>query len=98
MSVELQSSKKGIFLIGDVKHFDISHLLSSTIKIIRTEKGKELPEVIKVQFENQVPDTLIVHCDGKLLPALALRKFQIITNSKAMNFDFIEILQHSRTT
>lgn len=46
----------------------------SSIQRIRTEKRKERAEAIKVDFQNEVPDTVTVHWDGKLLPALDARK------------------------
>ena len=46
----------------------------SSIRRIRTEKRKERAEAIKVRFQNEVPDVVTVHWDGKLLPALDARK------------------------
>lgn len=46
----------------------------SSIQRIRTEKRKQRAEAIKLNFQNDVPDTVIVHWDGKLLPALDVRK------------------------
>lgn len=46
----------------------------SSIQRVRTEKRKERAEAIKVNFQNEVPDTVTVHWDGKLLPALNVRK------------------------
>lgn len=48
----------------------------SSMQRVRTEKRKERAEAIKVNFQNQVPDTVTVHWDGKLLPALDSRKFK----------------------
>ncbi|GBP84362.1 hypothetical protein EVAR_99261_1 [Eumeta japonica] len=46
----------------------------STIPRICTEKRKEQAEAIKIDFQNDLPDTVTVHWDGKLLPALDMRK------------------------
>lgn len=46
----------------------------SSIHRIRTEKRKQRAEAIKLNFQNVVPDTVTVHWDGKLLPALDVRK------------------------
>ncbi|GBM84693.1 hypothetical protein AVEN_49843-1 [Araneus ventricosus] len=46
----------------------------SSIQRIRTEKRKERPENIKIDFQNEVPDVVTLHRDGKLLPALSARK------------------------
>lgn len=46
----------------------------SSIQRIRTEKRKERAEAIKANFQNEVPDVVTVHWDGKLLPALDARK------------------------
>ncbi|GBM61100.1 hypothetical protein AVEN_273033-1 [Araneus ventricosus] len=56
------------FNIGE---FPIS---KSSIQRIRTEKRKERAENIKIDFQNEVPDVVILHWDGKLLPALSARK------------------------
>lgn len=55
----------------NIDEFPIS---KSTIQRIRTEKRKERAEAIKVDFQNKVPDTVTIHWDGKLLPALDSRK------------------------
>lgn len=46
----------------------------SSMQRIRTEMRKERAEAIKVDFQNEVPDTVTVHWDGKLLSALDARK------------------------
>lgn len=46
----------------------------SSIHRVRTEMRKERAEAIKIDFRNKVPDTVTVHWDGKLLPALDSRK------------------------
>ncbi|GBN41215.1 hypothetical protein AVEN_140284-1 [Araneus ventricosus] len=46
----------------------------SSIQRIRTEKRKEPMENIKIAFQNEVPDVVTLHWDGKLLPALSARK------------------------
>lgn len=46
----------------------------SSIQRIRTEMRRERAEAIKVEFQNEVPDTVTIHWDGKLLPALDVRK------------------------
>lgn len=46
----------------------------SSIHRVRTEMRRERAEAIKVDFQNKVPDTVTVHWDGKLLPALDSRK------------------------
>lgn len=46
----------------------------SSIHRIRTEMRRERAEAIKVNFQNKVPDTVTIHWDGKLLPALDTRK------------------------
>ncbi|GBP64579.1 hypothetical protein EVAR_32737_1 [Eumeta japonica] len=46
----------------------------STIQRNRTEKRKERAEVIKIEFQNDLKDTVTGHWDGKLLPALDVRK------------------------
>ncbi|GBO02228.1 hypothetical protein AVEN_219955-1 [Araneus ventricosus] len=46
----------------------------SSIQRIRTEKRKERAEYIKIDFQNEVPDVVTLHWDGKLLPALSARK------------------------
>ncbi|GBN09312.1 hypothetical protein AVEN_223889-1 [Araneus ventricosus] len=46
----------------------------SSIQKIRTGKWKERAENIKIDFQNEVPDVVIFHRDGKLLPALSARK------------------------
>nr|CAH7754826.1 unnamed protein product [Callosobruchus chinensis] len=48
--------------------------LEKIFQRIRTEKRKERAEAIKVDFQNDVPDVVTVHWDGKLLPALDARK------------------------
>lgn len=49
-------------------------LSKSTIQRVRTEKRKERAGAIKVDFQNDLPDAVTVHWDGKLLPALDARK------------------------
>ncbi|GBM84412.1 hypothetical protein AVEN_150277-1 [Araneus ventricosus] len=46
----------------------------SSIPRIRTEKRKKRAENIKIDFQNEVPDVVTLHWDGKLLPALSARK------------------------
>ncbi|GBM77585.1 hypothetical protein AVEN_186851-1 [Araneus ventricosus] len=46
----------------------------SSIQRIRTEKRKECVENIKIDFQNEVPDVVTLHWDGKLLRALIARK------------------------
>lgn len=46
----------------------------SSIHRIRTEMRRERAEAIKVNFQNNIPDTVTVHWDGKLLSALDSRK------------------------
>ncbi|GBN52774.1 hypothetical protein AVEN_124348-1 [Araneus ventricosus] len=46
----------------------------SSIQRIRTEKRKERVENIKIDFQNEVPDVVTLHWDGKRLPALSARK------------------------
>lgn len=55
----------------NIDEFPIS---KSSMQRIRTEMRKERAEAIKVDFQNEVPDTVTVHWDGKLLPALDSRK------------------------
>ncbi|GBM86457.1 hypothetical protein AVEN_108463-1 [Araneus ventricosus] len=54
-----------------IDEFPIS---KSSIQRIRTEKRKESAENIKIDFQNEVPDVVTLHWDGKLLPALSARK------------------------
>ncbi|GBO14111.1 hypothetical protein AVEN_195948-1, partial [Araneus ventricosus] len=58
-------------LACNVDEFPIS---KSSIQRIRTEKRKERAENIKIDFQNEVPDVVTLHWDGKLLPALSARK------------------------
>lgn len=46
------------------------------IKRVSVEKRKEPLEAIKVNFQSEVPNTVTVHWNGKLLPALDMRKFK----------------------
>ncbi|GBN68933.1 hypothetical protein AVEN_264249-1 [Araneus ventricosus] len=55
----------------NIGEFPIS---KTSIQIIRTEKRKEREENIKIDFQNKVPDVVILHSDGKPLPALSARK------------------------
>ncbi|GBM80365.1 hypothetical protein AVEN_16459-1 [Araneus ventricosus] len=55
----------------NIDEFPISR---SSIQRIRTEKRKERVENIKINFRKEVPDVVILHWDGKLLPALSARK------------------------
>ncbi|GBN44360.1 hypothetical protein AVEN_193451-1 [Araneus ventricosus] len=55
----------------NIDEFPIS---KSSIQRIRTEKRKERAENIKIDFQNEVPDVVTLHWDGKLLPALSARK------------------------
>ncbi|GBO25379.1 hypothetical protein AVEN_133944-1, partial [Araneus ventricosus] len=54
----------------NIDEFPIS---KSSIQRIRTEKRKERAESIKIVFQNEVPDVVTLHWDGKLLPALSAR-------------------------
>ncbi|GBM31899.1 hypothetical protein AVEN_183297-1 [Araneus ventricosus] len=54
-----------------IDEFPIS---KSSIQRNRTEKQKERVENIKIDFQNDVPDVMTLHWDGKLLPALSARK------------------------
>ncbi|GBM30022.1 hypothetical protein AVEN_165594-1 [Araneus ventricosus] len=54
----------------NIDEFPIS---KSSIQRIRTEKWKERAENIKIDFQNEVPDIVTLHCDGKLL-SLSARK------------------------
>lgn len=45
----------------------------SSIQRIRTKKRKERAESIKIDFNNDVPEVVTVHWDGKLLPAVNIR-------------------------
>ncbi|GBO04694.1 hypothetical protein AVEN_19394-1 [Araneus ventricosus] len=55
----------------NIDEFPIS---KSSIQRIRTEKLKKRAENIKIDFQNKVPDVVTLHWDGKLLPALSVRK------------------------
>ncbi|GBM04715.1 hypothetical protein AVEN_172913-1 [Araneus ventricosus] len=55
----------------NIDEFPIS---KSSIQRIRTEKRKERAENIKIDFQNEAPDVVTLHWDGKLLPALSARK------------------------
>ncbi|GBO01654.1 hypothetical protein AVEN_30552-1 [Araneus ventricosus] len=55
----------------NIDEFPIS---KSPIQRIRTEKLKERAENIKIDFQSKVPDVVTLHWDGKLLPALSVRK------------------------
>ncbi|GBM63112.1 hypothetical protein AVEN_68561-1 [Araneus ventricosus] len=46
-------------------------VLGCNIDEIRTGKRKERAENIKIDFQNEVPDVMTLHWDGKLLPALS---------------------------
>lgn len=46
----------------------------SSIHRVRTEMRSKRAEAMKVDFQNKVPDTVTIHWDGKLLPALDSRK------------------------
>ncbi|CAG9793804.1 unnamed protein product [Diatraea saccharalis] len=46
----------------------------SSIHRIRTEMRRKRANAIKINFRYKVPDTVTVHWDGKLLPALDARK------------------------
>ncbi|KAK2575365.1 hypothetical protein KPH14_001258, partial [Odynerus spinipes] len=45
----------------------------SSIQRIRTQTRKSRAEAIKTDFQNNVPDVVTVHWDGKLLPGLNVR-------------------------
>jgi hypothetical protein len=45
-----------------------------SIQRIRTQARKDRAEAIKTDFQNNIPEILTIHWDGKLLPALD--KFQ----------------------
>ncbi|GBO00733.1 hypothetical protein AVEN_263610-1 [Araneus ventricosus] len=53
----------------NIDEFPIS---KSSIQRIRTEKRKERAENIKIDFQNEVPDVVTLHWDGKLLPVLSV--------------------------
>ncbi|GBM69638.1 hypothetical protein AVEN_106663-1 [Araneus ventricosus] len=55
----------------NIDEFPIS---KTSIQRIRTEKRKERAENIKIDFQNEAPDVVTLHWDGKLLPALSDRK------------------------
>ncbi|GBN93361.1 hypothetical protein AVEN_184186-1 [Araneus ventricosus] len=56
-------------------HLDVTFPISkSSIQRIRTEKRKERSENIEIDFQNEVPDVVILHWDDKLLSALSARK------------------------
>ncbi|GBN08973.1 hypothetical protein AVEN_163244-1 [Araneus ventricosus] len=55
----------------NIDEFPIS---KSSIQRIRKEKRKESAKNIKIDFQNEVPDVVTLHWDGKLLPALSARK------------------------
>ncbi|GBN73477.1 hypothetical protein AVEN_137968-1 [Araneus ventricosus] len=55
----------------NIDEFPIS---KTSIQRIRTEKRKERAENIKIDFQNEAPDVVTLHWDGKLLPALSARK------------------------
>ncbi|GBM15865.1 hypothetical protein AVEN_260139-1 [Araneus ventricosus] len=46
----------------------------SSIERIRTEKRKERVGNIRIDFQNEIPDVVTLHWDGKLLPAVSARK------------------------
>ncbi|GBN61128.1 hypothetical protein AVEN_215984-1 [Araneus ventricosus] len=56
---------------SNIDEFPIS---KSSIQRIRTQKLKERVENIKIVFQNEVPNVVTLHWDGKLLPALSARK------------------------
>ncbi|KAK9729928.1 hypothetical protein QE152_g15616 [Popillia japonica] len=45
----------------------------SSIQRIRTQNRKDRTESIKSDFQNNLPETVTVHWDGKLLPGLDVR-------------------------
>lgn len=45
----------------------------SSIQRIRTETRKSRPEVIKFDFQNNIPEAVTVHWDEKLFPGLNVR-------------------------
>ncbi|GBP75472.1 Histone-lysine N-methyltransferase SETMAR [Eumeta japonica] len=49
-------------------------LTLSRLEDMARKKRKERAEAIKVDFQNDLPDTVTVHWDGKLFPALDVRK------------------------
>ncbi|GBN52707.1 hypothetical protein AVEN_247905-1 [Araneus ventricosus] len=57
----------------NIDEFPIS---KSSIQRIRTEKRKERAENIKIDFQNEVPDVMTLHWDGRLLPALSAPKLE----------------------
>ncbi|GBM04737.1 hypothetical protein AVEN_20184-1 [Araneus ventricosus] len=71
----IESSEPGTTTVDalgcNIDEFPIS---KSSIQRIRTEKRKEGAENIKIDFQNEVPDVVTLHWDGKLLPALSARK------------------------
>lgn len=48
----------------------------SSIHRVRTEMRSKRAQAMKVNFQNKVPDTVTIHWDGKLLPALDSRKYK----------------------
>ncbi|GBL90911.1 hypothetical protein AVEN_28012-1 [Araneus ventricosus] len=55
----------------NIDEFPIS---KCSIERIRTEKRKERAKNIKIDFQNDAPDVVTLHWDGKLLSALSARK------------------------
>ncbi|GBM47579.1 hypothetical protein AVEN_90284-1 [Araneus ventricosus] len=51
------------------RNIDEFPLSKSSIQRIRTEKRKDRAVNIKIDFQNEVPDEMTLHWDGKLLPA-----------------------------
>lgn len=73
------STRDSVFILEatiDALGFNIDEfpISKSSIQRIRTEKRKERAENIKIDFQNEVPDVVTLHWDGKLLPALSARK------------------------
>jgi hypothetical protein len=73
------SMRDSVFIIEatiDALGFNIDEfpISKSSIQRIRTEKRKERAENIKIDFQNEVPDVVTLHWDGKLLPALSAGK------------------------
>ncbi|CAG9783921.1 unnamed protein product [Diatraea saccharalis] len=49
----------------------------SSIQRIRTQTRKSRAEAIKTDFQNNVPDVVTIHWDGKLLPGLNVRSSKV---------------------
>ncbi|XP_065223043.1 uncharacterized protein LOC135847444 [Planococcus citri] len=72
------SIRDSVFVIGAVAealghNIDQLSISKSSIQRIRTSEREKRAKVIKQNFQNQVPDVVTVHWDGKLLPGLDQR-------------------------